>query len=353
MKVNTVKKQVIRFILGIGIFVFSGCGAQASTSIEFQNISGTPSPEATVTSSPTPAVTPVPTESPIPTATSTPVPTPTPTHIPVYEQILAYEQSGKTDENISVKAALLVNITEDKVIYSDHATEVIYPASITKLMTAYVVYSMEDDLTQTVEISKTAVTPVIPSAKMCGFKAGDRIRLNDLLGCMLIYSGNDTSVAIAEHLLGSEAAFVAVMNQKAEELQLKSSFFCNSHGLPDDNHVTSAYDIYLIMQKLFNFEEFLGIIESGSIEVDVLREESLQTLQFISTNQFFGGTYQLPENLTLLGGKTGTTNKAGCCLTLYVKDKSGNCYIAEIFGAESYETLYSSMIQLLTHISDK
>ena len=91
----------------------------------------------------------------------------------------------------------------------------------------------------------------------------------------------------------------------------------------------------------------------GSIELDVLRGESLQTFQFASTNQFLWGSYQLPDGLILIGGKTGTTNKAGCCLALYVKDAEGNCYIAEIFGAESYETLYPSMIQLLTHISDE
>ena len=107
------------------------------------------------------------------------------------------------------------------------------------------------------------------------------------------------------------------------------------------------------MQKLFNFEEFLGIIESGSIEVDVLRGDSLETLSFVSTNQFLWGTYKLPEGITLLGGKTGTTNKAGCCLVIYVQDADGNCYIAEIFGAESYETLYPCMIQLLTHISEE
>jgi D-alanyl-D-alanine carboxypeptidase (penicillin-binding protein 5/6) len=157
---------------------------------------------------------------------------------------------------------------------------------------------------------------------------------------------------MAEHISGSEEEFVALMNQKAEELGLQKTHFCNSHGLPDDNHVTSAYDIYLIMQKLFNFEEFLGIIESGSIEADVLRGESLKTLSFTTTNQFLWGTYQLPKGIKMLGGKTGTTNKAGCCLTLYVQDANGNCYIAEIFGAASYEELYSSMIQLLNRISD-
>ncbi len=99
-------------------------------------------------------------------------------------------------------------------------------------------------------------------------------------------------------------------------------------------------------------EELLGIIDLGSINADVLRGDSLKTLSFTSTNQFLWGTYQLPEGLKLLGGKTGTTNKAGCCLVLYVQDINNNCYIAEIFGAESYEALYVSMIQLLTHISD-
>ena len=65
------------------------------------------------------------------------------------------------------------------------------------------------------------------------------------------------------------------------------------------------------------------------------------------------GKYDMPEGIEMIGGKTGTTNKAGCCLTLYVRDKNNNCYIAEIFGAESYESLYSSMIKLLQIISDK
>lgn len=318
-----------------------------------------PTPIATISNIPTeipeslPTETPLPTATPTPTPTVTPTPTPSPTEIPVYHQILTFEEEQEADPQIPVKAALLVNITENKVLYSNHALEVIYPASITKLMTALVAFSEKEDLTQTVEISKTAVTPVISSAKMCGFSAGDRIIFRDLLGCMLVYSGNDTSVAVAEYISGSEKEFVALMNQTAVELGLTSSVFCNSHGLPDDNHVTSAYDIYLIMQKLFNFEEFLGIINLSSIEVDVLRGESLKTFTFVSTNQFLSGNYSLPDGITLLGGKTGTTNKAGCCLTLYVQDANGNCYIAEIFGAESYETLYPCMIQLLRHISEE
>ena len=356
MNRNLLLKRVVKSIIIILLCFFTGCSTpvfeDSSIITKEQNssfITTTPSLEPTETLAPT--LTPTETPTPVPTATPSPSPSPTPTEIPVLDQILSLEATKITEDDMPVKAALLVNLTENQVLYSKHSTETIYPASITKLMTVLVAFSSEIDFTQTVEISKTATTPVISSAKMCGFKAGDRILLLDLLKCMLIYSGNDTSVAVAEHISGSEEAFVALMNQKAEELGMKKTHFCNSHGLPDDNHVTSAYDIYLIMQKLFNFEEFLGIIESGSIKVDVLRGESLKTFTFESTNQFFWGTYQLPEGIIMIGGKTGTTNKAGCCLTLYVKDQNNNCYIAEIFGAESYESLYACMIQLLKKIS--
>ena len=341
--------KLVKLLAITGILFLAGCIVPVSAEPDQIVLENEQSEAEDINVSPT--ATPLPTATPVPTATPTPTPTPVPS---VFEQIEILENTYNSEQpEIGVKAALLVNVTEDKVLYSQNATEVIYPASITKLMTALVAFSSEQELTQTVEISKQAVTPVIPSAKMCGFKAGDRILLLDLLKCMLIYSGNDTSVAVAEHLAGSEANFVDLMNQKAAELNMNSTYFCNSHGLPDDNHVTSAYDIYLIMEKLFNFEEFLGIIESGSIEVDVLRGDSLKNFHFISTNQFLTGAYPLPEGIKMLGGKTGTTNKAGCCLTLYVQDISGNCYIAEIFGAESYEDLYLSMIQLLEKISDE
>ncbi|MBO5176107.1 MAG: D-alanyl-D-alanine carboxypeptidase [Lachnospiraceae bacterium] len=362
MKRKNFYKRAFKIITVAGIIcLFAGCGVPASNNNDSSLIAIEPTVNPMVTlqptTAPTESPTPFPTATPSPTTKPTPSPTvtpsPTPTEVPVYDQIVALEAAMIADSELPVKAALLVNLTDKCVVYSDHATETIYPASITKLMTALIAFSSELDFTQTVEISKNATTPVIPSAKMCGFKSGDRILLRDLVKCMLIYSGNDTSVAVAEHISGSEEEFVALMNQKAEELGLHKTHFCNSHGLPDDNHVTSAYDIYLIMQKLFNFEEFLGIIESGSIEVDVMRREILKSFTFESTNQFFLGTYQLPEGITMLGGKTGTTNKAGCCLTLYVRDQNNNCYIAEIFGAESYDSLYTCMIKLLQKISDK
>ena len=350
------RKKLHIVLMAVSLLLLAGCSFGKAEEVHYiSTVLPTFAVEATVA----PSATPLPTITPklettkAPTLTPTMTPTPIPEVLSVYDQISAWEASNEADSAIPVKSALLVNLSKEKVVYSNHALETIYPASITKLMTALVAFLQTEYLSETVEISANAATPVISSAKMCGFQAGDRILFSDLLASMLIYSGNDTSVAVAEYISGSEAEFVTLMNETAAELGLVSSKFCNSHGLPDDNHVTSAYDIYLIMQKLFNFEEFLGIIESGSIEVDVLRGDSLETLTFVSTNQFLSGTYKLPEGITLLGGKTGTTNKAGCCLTLYVQDQNGSCYIAEIFGAESYETLYPCMIQLLQYISEE
>lgn len=338
------------------MFFLAGCSDGAEE--EHYIYSALPTFSVTDTAAITPFPTAVPTKLPniLPTAMATPEPAPTslPEPVLVYDQITAWEASHTEPEELPVQAALLVNLSEEKVIYSKNALEVVYPASITKLMTALVAFSHTEYLSETVEISETAATPIVQDAKMCGFLAGDRILFSDLLSCMLVYSGNDTAVAVAEYISGSEEEFVELMNETAAELGLVKTKFCNSHGLPDDNHVTSAYDIYLIMQKLFNFEEFLGIMKLGSVTVDVLRgEDSLKTFTFASTNQFFTGAYKVPEGLTLLGGKTGTTSKAGNCLTVYVTDETGDCYIAEIFGAESKENLYSSMIQLLNHISDE
>ncbi len=312
--------------------------------------SPTPSPTATTTPKETFTPTPTSTNTPTPTATNTPTPSPTMT---ILEKMDEFEKAEGNLQNImTANAFLLVNISKDDVLYSYNASEIIYPASITKLMTAYLAL-MYGDLDSTVTFSQNAVTRVLPDAMMCGFKAGDQIKLRDLLTCMLLYSGNDTAVAVAEHISGSEEEFVTLMNQTAAELGMKDTFFCNSHGLPNDAHVTSAYNIYLIMEKLFCSDEFLGIIGLSSYTAPYTNKNGVsKELTVSSTNFFLLGIFDVPEGIKMIGGKTGTTNKAGYCLCIYVQDEAGDCYIAEIFGADSRPELYSDMNTLLEVISD-
>ena len=320
----------------------------------------TPTPSPAFTSTPTPTATTTPTETPTPTPTNTNTPTPTATNTPtpsptmtILEKMNEFEETeGNLQKILTANAFLLVNMTQDDVLYSYNTSEIIYPASITKLMTAYLALEY-GNLDDTVVFSKTAVTRVIPDAMMCGFKAGDQIKLRDLLTCMLLYSGNDTAVAVAEHISGSEEEFVKLMNKTAAELGMNDTVFYNSHGLPNDAHVTSAYNIYLIMEKLFCSDEFLDIIRLRSYSAPYVNKNGVEKeLKVSSSNLFFQGLYDVPEGIDMIGGKTGTTNKAGCCLCVYVQDEAGDCYIAEIFGADSKPDLYSEMITLLEVISD-
>ncbi len=349
--------KAIAVAMMLCLLVLTGIGikeafSQATVKLENTGISATPAP--TLTGTPTEALLPteMPTQTPSPSPTSTPTPSasPTPTAVPIFDKISEAE-SAPLSKELPVTAALLVNISKEEVLYSYNATADIYPASITKLVTAYTALEENPALEGLVEISENATKVLIEDSKMCKFKAKDQLFLKELLAAMLLFSGNDAAISVGEHISGSEAKFVELMNKKATELGLRSSHFCNTHGLPDDDHKTSAADIYLIMEKLFHFEEFLGIIEMESVKVNILRDGEHLIKEYSSTNQFVSGSYKLPEGLKLIGGKTGTTNKAGCCLVMYVTDPAGNCYIAEIFGAESVEALYKSMIRLLECIS--
>ncbi|MBE5950223.1 MAG: D-alanyl-D-alanine carboxypeptidase [Lachnospiraceae bacterium] len=375
----TKSKPFFSWIVLIGVLILSGCLQESKTQEEpgiTVTVSPIPTPTATITpceaptlifkntaaptptstNTPTPTNTPTITSMQTPTATEVPTETPTPSPSPtmsILEKIVDFEQSVENLQKIlSSDTILLVNMTRHDVLYSYNASEIIYPASITKLMTAYLALEY-GDLDDTVTFSTKAVTRVIPDAMMCGFRAGDQIKLKDLLTCMLLYSGNDTAVAVAEHISGSEEEFVKLMNETAKELGMKDTVFYNPHGLPNDAHVTSAYNIYLIMEKLFCSDEFLDIISLSSYTAPYRSKNGAEKeLTVSSTNFFLHGQYDVPEGIQMIGGKTGTTNKAGYCLCVYVKDEAGECYIAEVFGADTRPDLYSDMIVLLQEISD-
>jgi len=172
--------------------------------------------------------------------------------------------------------------------------------------------------------------------------------LRDLLAALLIYSGNDAGIAIAEHVSGSVEAFAELMNEEARLLGAVDTHFVNPHGLHNKEHYTTAYDIYLVLNELIHYETFVSIVSMPSCEVTYTDAQGLaKTKTFNSTNLYFGGAYELPEEIEIIGGKTGTTNAAGCCLTLYFKRKDGTSYIAEVFHAPSYEVLYGKMTELM------
>ena len=150
-----------------------------------------------------------------------------------------------SDSVMTAGASMIVNDTKQKMLFSKNIYDRMYPASITKIVTALVTLKY-GNLDDTVTFSHDAANITEYGAKLCGFK----IVLRDLLYSFLVFSGNDAGVAIAEHVGGSVEKFVDMMNDEVKDLGAIDSHFVNPHGLHDDKHYTTVYDLYLVFHEL-------------------------------------------------------------------------------------------------------
>lgn len=266
--------------------------------------------------------------------------------------IVTEKENVGGDDQLTAGASLLIDKTDQSVIYADHAYDKLYPASITKLLTALVVLKY-GEMTDMVTISYNASHITEVGAKTCGFVEGDVISLEALLKSMLVYSGNDAAIGIAEHVGGSVEEFVQMMNKEAVKIGAVHSNFVNPNGLHDDNQYTTAYDLYLIFNALIKYDTFCTIINSKSYTAQYNdKDGSAKEKKFSTTNQYLTGDETIDTGLVVIGGKTGTTSKAGNCLILLSKDKKEKEYISVILKASGSEDLYTEMTELLTKVTD-
>lgn len=246
-------------------------------------------------------------------------------------------------------AAGLFDVNDANIIYGKNIHERLAPASLTKILTALVALekgNLEDVITVTKDVKITEA-----GAVLCGLKEGDTLTLNQAMHALLIQSANDAAIAIAVHLGGSIEGFADMMNEKARELGATNSHFVNPHGLTADDHYTTAYDLYLIFNKVIEYELFREIIHMDNYST-IYQDQSGKDkeMSFKSTNLFLRGNYNSPNKVTIIGGKTGTTNAAGNCLIILAKDTSGNPYISVILRSKERQLMYEQMIDLLEEI---
>lgn len=256
------------------------------------------------------------------------------------------------DETVDMShatAAMLLDVNNSQVLYSKNAHERLYPASLTKVMTAVV--ALKYGSTDQVLTASNAVNITESGAQLCGLKAGDSMTLDQALHILLMYSANDVAMLIAENIGGSPEGFIEMMNQEALALGATNTHFMNPHGLSDDNHYTTAYDLYLIFNEAIQYEAFREIIHMTSYQTTYYdKDGKARNLDIKNTNRFLRGDFQAPDNITVIGGKTGTTSAAGHCLILLSKDTNGAPYISVILRSESSDFLYPEMIDLLDEI---
>lgn len=255
---------------------------------------------------------------------------------------------------LEAQSAALIDVNNKDFLYAKSIHEKRYPASITKIMTALVAlkYGNLDDM---VTVGDEA-TDIEYGSSVCEIKPGDRLSLRMLLYGLMINSGNDAAMTIAKHVGGSVENFVEMMNQESREIGATNTHFMNPHGLQDEEHYTTVYDVYLTFTEALKYDAFSEIISMHSYEANFTRptdeDPNAQVMiTWESTNHYFINEAVPPSDVTVFGGKTGTTDEAGACLCLYSKDKYGNPYVSIILKEDSKEKLYDEMNELLSKIN--
>ena len=252
---------------------------------------------------------------------------------------------------ITAEAGAVFDLSSRETLYSKNAFERLYPASITKVMTAILAIRY-GNLSDMVTVTEDAVITE-PGASLCGIRPGDRLTLEQLLYGLMLPSGNDAGAAIAVHIAGSIEAFADMMNQEARALGAVDTHFVNPHGLTDENHYTTAYDLYLIYKEALTLPEFREITGTVSYDASYVDASGAAVEKTWSgTNMYMLGKRDTPGGLTVFSSKTGTTQAAGSCLIMATRDTDGGEYISVVLKSEDRSSLYDNMTKLISKIDN-
>ena len=258
--------------------------------------------------------------------------------------------------NIDSKSCVLMESSTGMVLYENNQNEKLSPASITKIMTLILIF----DAIHSGKIKLTDVATTSAYAKSMGgsqvfLEEGETQTVETLIKCIIIASGNDASVVMAEMIAGSEEAFVKKMNERAKSLGMNNTHFIDCCGLTDsDDHYTTAYDLYLIFNECIKNDDFVKIIKSKSHTAKVTGSSgAVRSITWEPTNFYATGEAEKPDNVTVIGGKTGTTKLAGNCLVLLTEDENNHPYISIVMNADTKPLLYKDMTAIVEAIPEK
>lgn len=245
----------------------------------------------------------------------------------IFLSFFTFSVSAENESSITVKAesGVLMEVSTGRVLYSFNEDKQLYPASVTKIMPLLLFMEALDSgkiaLTDTVTASPDAASK---GGSQIWLKEGEQMTVDELLRATAIASANDACTALGEYIAGSEEAFVNMMNERARELGMKNTNFVNCSGLDDDTteHLTTAYDVALMSCELLKHER---IKDYTTVWMDTLRGGETQLVNTNRLVRFYNGT---------TGLKTGTTSKAGHCLSASA-ERDGLHLVAVVMGAKN------------------
>lgn len=216
-------------------------------------------------------------------------------------------------KDLSSKNAILVRLADQAVLYEKNSDDIIYPASLTKIMTAIIALENLTDLDQPIRLSEDMFDNLYEeNASLAGFLPGETVSAIDLLYGVLLPSGAECCIGLAEDICGSEETFVELMNEKAEDLGMENTHFVNTTGLHSRDHYTTVRDLSVLLEYCLQNDTFREIFTSQRhyTEPTDLHPGGITLCSTLFQNMDSAGI----SDSYILGGKTGYTSKAGLCL---------------------------------------
>lgn len=214
--------------------------------------------------------------------------------------------------NIGSEAGLLVEVNTGKILFDKNSTEKLYPASTTKILTGILVIE-NCNLTDIVTVSQSALENIPSGYVTCNIQSGEELSVNDLLHALMIPSANDAAYVLAEYVGGSVSNFSNMMNKKALEIGCKNTHFVNPNGIHNDNHYTTAYDLYLMSNYAMKNETFRNIVSKTTYTLPSTNKYPNNDRVLTTTNELLNPKSRYFYENTI-GIKTGHTTQAGNCL---------------------------------------
>jgi D-alanyl-D-alanine carboxypeptidase (penicillin-binding protein 5/6) len=221
-------------------------------------------------------------------------------------------------DKLNSSNAILIRLKDDTVLVQKNSEDKIFPASMTKMMTAIVTIENLPDLNEKIELTRSMFEGLYKAnASMAGFQPDEQVRAIDLLYGVMLPSGAECCIALADHIAGSEQSFVKLMNQKAKDLGMKNTHFVNTSGLHNENHYTTVKDLAILLRYALQNDTFREIFTTFRYSTASTNKHpagiTLYSTMYkgLSDQNIIGGEF--------LGGKTGYTDEAGLCLASLAK----------------------------------
>ena len=240
------------------------------------------------------------------------------------------------EPDLNAEAAISVELSTGKVVYDKNAHKKMYPASTTKVMTALLVLE-NCDLNEKATVSYNAIQAVPEGYSNANLQVGEELTIKDLLYVLMIPSANEAANVLAEHIAGSVESFATMMNTRAEELGCETTHFVNPNGIHNDDHYSSAYDLYLIAKEAMKNETFRKIVSTTKCTLPATDKYPENDRTFVNTNKLIVyNNSNRADNYyykNAIGIKTGFTSQAGNCL-ISAASKDGVEYINVVLNCE-------------------